>query len=121
MMADLAGPGGGQREGRPPLDPAHFATVERGKGWGDWMPFAQVRLSDRKEYARPDFVTFEFRLSRVCETVAGPRGMWWDELVRLLLERMEFIAELGQRQKCPELVIKLDAISTERLWSAPEF
>lgn len=69
------------------------------------------------DYASPDVLTFEFRLTRVGETVAGPRGLWWDELLRLFVERLEFETEPGAIHR-PELTMKLDAISAATLWGS---
>lgn len=85
-------------------DPSDFAFVEAYTR-SQWMPAIEVRM--RPDWhplgASPALVRFEFRISRMCETVRGPRGLWWDELARLFFARLEFVP-----YKFEELEITLD-------------
>ena len=87
----------------------------------NWMPFAAVRVAESAYGDNPDDVTFEIRLSRVCETVSGPRGMWWDELVGLFAERLDFLPVINNNSG-RDLTIELDppCLTPEDLWGPRE-
>jgi hypothetical protein len=103
------------------------------RGWGEFtrvlgvdpglqsfMPFMAVRLAvDPIREDHWGVMTFEIRLTRVCETVSGPRGLWWDEVVRLFSERLDFDTA-NDSLGIMELDIELDGLSAEHLWSPRE-
>ena len=86
------------------VNPSEY-TIVKSYSRRQWMPMIEVRT--RPEWhplgASASLVRFEFRLSRLCETVNGPRGLWWDELARLFFTRLAFAPFQFE-----ELEIKLD-------------
>jgi hypothetical protein len=93
-----------------------------------WTPRVDVRLAERFVVHALGSVTFEFRVFSMYETVSGPRGLWWDELVRLFAERLDFSPSmrlgdgLGHQILGLGLQIALDPpfLSGKFLWSPME-
>jgi len=86
------------------VNPCEY-TIVKSYSRRQWMPMIEVRT--RPEWhplgESASLVRFEFRLGRLCETVNGPRGLWWDELARLFFTRLAFAPFQFE-----ELEIKLD-------------
>ena len=87
-----------------------------------WTPQVDVRMAERDVGDALGSVTFEFRVFSMYETVSGPRGLWWDELVRLFAERLDFAVEFSNWNWGRGLQIDVDPafLSGQFLWAPVE-
>lgn len=80
-------------------------------------PTLTARLRD-PTLTTDNYVTIEIRLDAVAQTVDGVRGLWWDELLGLIENRLNFISPEVMRERFPHTSVSmdLDCLSPHTLW-----